>query len=82
MKFGQLTEYNMRNIFLEKSYAKYVSYTNCSQTLFLKINIEYISRPIVYSFIQFVFIVCKVVGYQNLLKLSCRPLAFISYKAF
>ena len=23
LKFGQLTEYNMRNIFLEKSYAKY-----------------------------------------------------------
>ena len=22
MKFGQLTEYNMKNIFLEKSYAK------------------------------------------------------------
>ena len=24
MKFGQLIEYNMRNIFLEKSYTKYV----------------------------------------------------------
>ena len=24
----------------------------------------------------------QVVGYQNILKLSCRPLAFISYKAF
>ena len=24
MKFGQLTEYNMRNIFLEKSYTKCV----------------------------------------------------------
>ena len=23
MKFGQLIEYNMRNIFVEKSYAKY-----------------------------------------------------------
>ena len=23
MKFGQLTEFNMRNIFLEKSYTKY-----------------------------------------------------------
>ena len=23
MKFGQLTEYNMRNIFIEKSYTKY-----------------------------------------------------------
>ena len=38
MKFGQLIEYNMRNIFIEKSY---------SQTLFYKIKIEYISRLIV-----------------------------------
>ena len=27
-------------------------------------------------------IVCQVEGYQNILKLSCRPLAFTSYKAF
>ena len=32
--------------------------------------------------IQFVFIICQVEGYQNILKLSCRPLAFTSYKAF
>ena len=28
MKFGQLTEYNMRNIFLEKSYTKCVGETS------------------------------------------------------
>ena len=28
MKFGQLIEYNMRNIFLEKSYTKYGSKTS------------------------------------------------------
>ena len=33
MKFGQLVEYNMRNIFLEKSYTKWEEETNC-QTLF------------------------------------------------
>ena len=27
MKLGQLTEYNMRNIFVEKSYTKYVGET-------------------------------------------------------
>ena len=27
MKFGQLIEYNMRNIFVEKSYAKYARET-------------------------------------------------------
>ena len=28
------------------------------------------------------FIVCQVEDYRNLLKLSCRPLSFTSYKAF
>ena len=32
--------------------------------------------------LQFVFIVCRVEDYQNILKLSCRQLAFTSYKAF
>ena len=41
MKFGQLIEYNMRNI-----------------------------------------IVCQVEGYRYVLKLSCRPLAFTSYKTY
>ena len=27
MKFGQLVEYNMRNIFVEKSYTKYAGET-------------------------------------------------------
>ena len=31
---------------------------------------------------QFVFIVCQVEGYRNLMKLSCRTLAFTSYEAF
>ena len=31
---------------------------------------------------QFVFIVCQVEGYQNALKLSCKPFAFNSCKAF
>ena len=30
---------------------------------------------------QFVFIVCLIEGYRNILKLSCRLLAFTSYKA-
>ena len=35
MKFGQLIEYNMRNIFHETSYKK-IRRRNYSQTLFLK----------------------------------------------
>ena len=46
---------------------------------FLKIKIEHIIGSIVENFIQFVFIVCKVEGYRNILKYT---LAFTSYKAF
>ena len=55
---------------------------NSSQTLFKKIKIEHISGSIFWSFIYFVFIVCRVEGYRNWLKLSRRPLAFISNKVF
>ena len=55
---------------------------NYSQTLFKKIKIEHISGSIFWSFIYFVFIVCQVEGYRNWLKLSRRPLAFISNKVF
>ena len=34
------------------------------------------------SFIQSVFIVRQGKGYQDILTLSCRPLAFTSYKGF
>ena len=57
----------MRNIFLEKSYTK------CGR--------ETIPRP--FSKIsKFVLIVCQVEHYRKLLKLSCRPFAFTTYKAF
>ena len=45
-------------------------------------NWAYVWINIVQSFIQFVFIVCQVECYRNILKLSCKPLAFTSYKAF
>ena len=32
------------------------------------------------KFLKFVFIVCQAEGYRNILKLSCRPFAFTSYK--
>ena len=37
MKFGQLLKYNMKNIFLKKSYT-------CGAEAFIKIKIEHISR--------------------------------------
>ena len=41
MKLGQLTEYNMRNIFVEKSYTKYVGETIARPvTKIAKLNIS------------------------------------------
>ena len=37
---------------------------------------------IIQSFIQLVFTVYQLEDYQNILKLSCKPLAFTSFKAF
>ena len=80
MRFDQSIDYNTRNIFLEKSYEK------C--------GVETIIRPFSKNqnwaylwinsmkFYTVCFIVCKVEGYQNIVKLSWRPLAFTSNKAF
>ena len=81
MKFGQLLEYNMANIFPE------ISNSKCGgETIprpFYQNQIEHTSGPIVYtSFIQFVYIVYQVEGYRNIIKLSCRQLVFNSFKAF
>ena len=81
IKFGQLIEYNMRNIFLEKSYTKCGGETS-SKTFFYKIRIEHTSGSVVSSFTQLIFIVWQVEGYRNISKLSRRPLALTSYKAF
>ena len=81
MKFGQLTEYNMRNIFLEKSYTKCSGETiprPFSKKSKLSISLDQQSK-VLYS----LFLLCaKSKVYQNILKLSCRPLTFISYKTF
>ena len=76
MKFGQVIEYIMRNIILEKSYTKSGGETSprpFSEKLKLSIPLDQQS-----NFIQLVFIVCQAEGYRNMLKLSCRPLAFTS----
>ena len=49
---------------------------NYSQTLFGHIMYQWS------SFIRFTFIVCQVKDYRNILKLSCKPFTFTSYKAF
>ena len=68
-------EHNIRNIFLERSHTKCGGVT--SLRLFSeKIEIENISGSIVWSFIQFVFVVSQDEDYQNILKLSCRCTCF------
>ena len=78
-KFSQLTEYNMRNIFLQKSFTKCGEET--ISRLFSKILKSSISLDTKKLYTVF-FLVWKVEGFRNMLKLSCRPLAFTSYKAF
>ena len=51
MKFTQLMQYDIRNIFFKKNHAQNVV---DSQTLFLKIKVERISLLTVLNFIQFV----------------------------
>ena len=80
MKFGQLIEYNMRNICLEKSY------TTCDgETIprpFSKESKFSISLDQQFKVLYSLLLLnSKSKGYRNTLKLSCRPLAFISYKA-
>ena len=82
MKFGQLIKYNIRNIFPKKSYA------NCGgETIpgsFSKISklSKSLNSLKFYAICSYVLIVCKVEDYRSILKLSSRPLAFTSYKAF
>ena len=59
MKFGQLTEDNIRNIFLETSYTKCSGETN-PRPFSEKLKNENISESIAQSFTQFVSIVCQV----------------------
>ena len=77
MKFCQLREYNMKNIFLEKPYTKYDGET-IPRPFYWKAKIEHISGSTVWTFIQFVLLHFQVDGYHNVLKLSCCPLAFTS----
>ena len=74
MKFSQLIEYNMGK-FIFKNHTQNVV-ENYSQTLFQKIQFDHISGSLAYSFTPFVLIVYQVEGYRNILKLSCRHLAF------
>ena len=76
MKFSQLIEHE--NHFSWKIMHK-TWWRNYFQTLFYKFKIKFIFGSVAFSF---VFIIYQVEDYRNILKLSCRQLAFTSYKAF
>ena len=80
MKTGQLIEYNMRNIFLEKPYTKRVGET--IPRLFPKLSKLSISLDNCLKFYTVCFYCMPRWGLSKLLKLGCRPLAFTSYNAF
>ena len=78
IKLGQLIGYNTSNIFLEKSYPKFGGKT-VPRLVQKKIKIECISRSLIWSFKRYIFIPDRVKDYQNVLKLSCGPLAFACF---
>ena len=77
IKFGQLIEYNMRNIFLKDRTQNVVD--KLFSESFLKYeNLAYLWISSL-SFIKLVFIVCLFKPCQNIVKPSCRSLTFTLY---
>ena len=81
MKFGPLINYDLRNIFLETSCTECRGET-IRRAFFKKSKLSISLDVSILKFNTFFFIVCQVEDYRNWLKLSCRPLAFTSNKAF
>ena len=74
MKFGQLIEYNMRNIFVEKSYTKCGGETG-PRPFSGKLKMSISLHQVLYS----LFLLNPKFRAIEALKLSCRPPAFTSY---
>ena len=87
MKFGQLIEYNMKSIFLEKSFTKGAGETIpkfFSKKSKLTIPSDQYFEVSYSLFLLFILLysLCQVEDFRNILKLSSRPLGFTSYKVF
>ena len=80
IKFGQLIEYNIGNIFLEKSSARCGGETS-SMTLLYKTNMRHIYASTVWTFIKLFLLYAQIEEYQIILNIRCRPIAFTWYKA-
>ena len=81
MKYVQLIEYNLRNYFLEKSYKKCGGET-IPRPFFKKSKLSISLDQ--YSKVSYILglLFAKLRTIENILKLSRRPLAFTSNKAF
>ena len=78
MEFGRLIEYNMTNIFIEKSYAK-CGWEASPSTFYKKSKLSiYLDQQS--KMIQSLFLLWMQVLYQNMLKLRCWALVFSLYK--
>ena len=81
MKFSQVIEYNKRNIFLENSYTKFSGETilrSFSKNPKLSISLDQQSKVLYRLFLLYTKLRNIEIS-QNILKLSCRPLAFALY---
>ena len=72
MEFGQLIEYNVRNIFPEKSYTKYGG-EPLPRPFFKKSKIEHISSL---KFMEFVFIVSPSKGLSKYIETKLQTTWF------
>ena len=82
MKFGPLIKYNAGNVFF--FFSEYHTQNVVEKRFldpFLKIQNGAYLRINGPKFYTVCFVLCQASGYQNILKLSCRPFVFNSYKA-
>ena len=79
-QYGQLIEYNMRNIFL-KNHTQNVVEKPFPEPFLKNQNWVYLWVNSL-RFYKVWFYWMPSEGYQNILKLNCRPLAFTSWKTF
>ena len=79
-KFGRLIEYNQKNIFLEKSFRKCGGEIT-PRHFFQKSKLS-ISLDQNFKFLYILFLLFDKLRIIKRFKLSCRPLAFTSNKAF
>ena len=80
MKFGQLKSLTSEILFF-KNHTQNVVEKPFWDPFLKNQNWAYL-RVNSLKYIQFVFIVCQVESYRNILKLSCRPLALTPHKTF